>query len=87
MSAGIMEREYGDDRDPEVLLQRLQEMYNQPEAPEPTYASEKPGVAVGEFAPVPLGRERGNYPTHLGRIATRRVHIRPSTIPPDNFKG
>lgn len=84
MSAGTMERERGDDRDPEVAEQKLlEEMFNQP-----AYVSDTPGVAVGEFAPLPLGPERANrYPAHLGHIAVRRVHIRPSTIPPDIYKG
>lgn len=84
MSAGTIERERGDDRDPEIAEQKLlEEMFNQP-----SYISDTPGIAVGEFAPVPLGRERGSrYPTRLGNIAIRRVYIRPSTPPPDIYKG
>ena len=84
MSAGTMERERGDDRDPKVAEQKLlEEMFNRP-----AYVSDTAGAAAGEIVPVPLGKERGNpYPTHLGHIAVRRVHVRPSTPPPDIYIG
>lgn len=84
MSAETIEKEWGDDRDPEVAEQKLlEEMYNRP-----AYVSETPAAAPGEFVSVPLGRERVNSrPTHLGHIAVRRIHVRASTPPPDIYKG
>lgn len=88
MSAGVAEMERGDDRNPEIMVQRLHEMFNQPDAKEPTYISDTPGVSAGEYAPINLGHERrAHQPARLGSIAVRRVHIRPSTVPPDNYKG
>lgn len=88
MSAAVMEREGGDDRKPEILIERLHEMLSQPDIPEPVYDSSELRPAVGEFAVVPLGRERlPHYPRVLGRVATRRVHMRQSAPPPNIYKG
>jgi hypothetical protein len=38
MSSATIERERGDDRDPVVSIERLDEMFNQPDAEEPSYA-------------------------------------------------
>jgi len=50
MSAATLERERGDDREPEVSVERLQEMYEQPVADEVLYESDKIGVGIGDIA-------------------------------------
>lgn len=90
MSAATLERERGDDRDPEVEIQKLQEMYDQPTVPEPSesrslhvYEADAPRekrreltAAVGDLV-LETSVRRGMYGPKAGAIAVRRVHIRP----------
>ena len=50
MSAATLEREGGDDRDPEVEIQKLQEMYDRPDAQEVLYVSNMREVGIGDIA-------------------------------------
>lgn len=83
MSAGTIERERGDDRNPDVSVERLNEMFSQPDAVEPIYVSDMPQGAIGEFAPVSVENEKfrhsTRHPRHLGHITLRRAHITRST--------
>jgi hypothetical protein len=50
MSTATLEREGGDDRDPEVEIQKLQEMYDRPDAREILYVSNLREVGIGDIA-------------------------------------
>lgn len=79
MSIEVLEPERGDDRNPDISVERLEEMFNQPEAPEPerVYVSDTPGVAIGEIALRPLRMDK--YPRQLGNVAFRKAFIRPTS--------
>lgn len=89
MSAGTAEMERGDDRNPDVSVERLHEMFDQPSAEEPTYVSDVRGAAIGEYVLMPLDVDRrsGRLPMHVGRAMVRRAHIRPAVSPPDIHRG
>lgn len=78
MSQGTMERERGDDRHRDVSIERLNEMFNQPSAPEPdrTDAVDVDEARIGEFAPVEIGRRNSPHPSQLGRIGLRHAPFR-----------
>ena len=80
MSTETLDREHGDDRRPEVEIQRLEEMYERPSVSEVVYVSDAPDrkTAIGDviFAP-----SRMRYPRQLGGLAmVRRAHVRPVLI-------
>lgn len=71
-----LERERGDDRDPQVEVERLHDMTNGEFV---GYVPDTPGHGVGEIVPFRL---RGpNIPQAVGNIAFRKVFIRPIAVP------
>lgn len=85
MSAATLERERGDDRDPEVEIQKLQEMYDQPSAPEPIHVyehdapkTEKTELQAGAGDLIFEHRVRRGMRGPVGTVIMRQVHIRPA---------
>jgi hypothetical protein len=82
MSAGLetMDRERGDDRNRDVSIERLEEMFGQPSYDESTAReSEDPEFlepGIGEFAPVEA-RRNSLHPPQLGRLSLRYAYTRP----------
>ena len=76
MSHGTLERERGDDRDPDVLTERLHEMTNHEFR---GFVSDTPRAGIGEgvlYAP-----RRANLSHALSGVAFRRTFIRPGPMP------
>lgn len=95
MTTETIERERGDDRDPNVSVERLHEIFNQPVVPEPRYrgyvsdAPEVPQAGIGDVVPMRLTRSRvqrvGSSVLAFRRVAPRLA--RPTRVGPENYLG
>lgn len=90
MSVETLDREGGDDRQRDVVTQRLQEMLDQPDAPEIVYASDAAERKAG-IGDIVLQPARSRYPRQLGGVALiRRAHMRPvsrTTLGAEQYLG
>lgn len=76
MHPSTLEGERGDDRDTEVSIERLQEMFDQPSVPDPTDETIIHEAHIGEFSPLP-SRRHSLHPPRLGSIGLRHTYVRP----------
>lgn len=82
MAAATLEREGGDDRDPQVEIKKLQEMYDNPDAQEVLYVSDIVEAGIGGIALRATGDKLARLRGHaIVRHAVPTVSRGPGQIP------